>query len=66
MMTKKIMAKNFSSKKFTIAMALIMMEFLRGFGFELPAESSQVIQTVAMSYLGGQSVVDSVIAYKKK
>ena len=65
-MTKKAMTKNFSSKKFTIAVILIAMEFLRGFGFELPAESSQVIQTVAMSYLGGQSVVDAVIAYKKK
>lgn len=63
---KKTMTKNFSSKKFTVAFLLIAIEFLKGFGFELPTESSQVIQTIAMSYLGGQSIVDAVIAYKKK
>jgi hypothetical protein len=61
-----MMTEKFSSKKFTVAILLIVIEFLRGFGFDLPAESSQVIQTVAMSYLGGQSVVDAVIAFKTK
>jgi hypothetical protein len=54
------------SKKLTVAILVFAIEFVRGFGLELPPESYQAIQGVAMAYLGGQSLVDSVLAYKGK
>lgn len=52
------------SKKLTVALIVFAVQFARGFGFELPEESNQVLMSVAMMYLGGQSLVDSVMAYK--
>lgn len=52
------------SKKLVVAFLIFGIHFVRGFGFELPEESYQVMMSVAMMYLGGQSFVDSVLAYK--
>ena len=47
-----------------VALIIFAVQFARGFGFELPEESNQVLMSVAIMYLGGQSIVDSVMAYK--
>lgn len=52
------------SKKLFVALIIFAVQFARGFGFELPEESNQVLMSVAIMYLGGQSIVDSVMAYK--
>lgn len=54
------------SKKMTVVVLLIAMELAKGFGLELPAESSQMLQSIALAYLGGQSVIDAVIAWQNK
>ena len=45
----------FLSRKFIVALILILIEVLRGFGLELPESSAGIIQTVAISYISGQS-----------
>jgi len=54
------------SKKMTVVVLLIIMELAKGFGLELPVESSQMLQTIALAYLSGQSVIDAVIAWQNK
>jgi len=54
------------SKKLTVVLLLIGLEFAKGFGLELPPESAKVIQTIAIAYLSGQSLIDTVIAYQNK
>ena len=56
----------FLSRKFIVALILILIEVLRGFGLELPESSAGIIQTVAISYISGQSFGDAVVAYKTK
>lgn len=51
------------SKKLTVAFVIFTIHFVRGFGFELPPESYEIMMSVAMTYLAGQSFVDSVVAY---
>ena len=52
------------SKKLFVALLVLAIELLRGYGYELPPESYTMIMMVSMTYLGGQSLVDSVLAYK--
>jgi hypothetical protein len=54
------------SKKLSVAFLVFTIHIVRGFGFELPPESYDVIMNIAMTYLAGQSFIDAVIAYKVK
>ena len=54
------------SKKMIVVILLIGLEFAKGFGLELPPESAGVIQSIAIAYLSGQSVIDAVVAYQNK
>ena len=58
--------EKFASRKLVVALFVILIEFLKGFGLELPAESSQVIMNVAIAYLSGQSIVDTAVKLRKK
>lgn len=54
------------SKKLAVALVVFGVIFAEGFGFILPVESKEVLMSTAIAYLSGQSLVDSVLAYKGK
>jgi len=52
------------SKKLSVAVLVVLLEFLRANGW-LEFDVT-IVDSVALTYLGGQSVVDAVLAYKLK
>jgi len=58
--------EKFASRKLAVALFVILIEFLKGFGLSLPPESSDVIMNVAIAYLSGQSIIDTAVLFSKK
>lgn len=58
--------EKFVSRKFIVALGVLIIEVLKGYGLNLPQDSEATINFVAIAYLGGQSFVDAVLAYKTK
>jgi len=58
----------FKSKKLIVALGVVVVDVLVGlaayYGVALPLEPIAGLNTVALGYLGGQSFVDAVLAYK--
>jgi len=52
------------SKKMSVALLVIFIEVLRGYGVQLPVESYLAIEAITIAYLSGQSIVDVALAIK--
>lgn len=58
--------EKFASRKFIVAVAYFALTLATGFGLEIPAANQAALDAVILAYLGGQSFVDAVVAYKAK
>lgn len=54
------------SKKLIVAIAYFILILATGFGLDVPESNMQALDAIFLAYLGGQSFVDAVVAYRTK